>query len=126
MPASQAFQSFPTSSFTCVTLASDTDSEIGCKLCNTNSLTSSLFEKLNSVFSFNQQSTPSVCKLTRSDGLTTAYCSQQPNGNRPQVSFSCYQGTFSAEVPLQSDVNVFHFGAVQSLLDDFKIDFNIL
>ena len=104
LPSTEAFQSFPTSSFTCVSLANDTDSEIGCKQCNPNSLLNSLFEVLNYGFSFYQQTTPSVCKLTSSDGLTTAYCSQGPSSNVPHISFSCYQGAFSADVPLKPKV----------------------
>jgi len=104
LPSSEAFQAFPTSSFTCVTLDDDTDSEIGCKQCNPNSLLNGLYEVLNYGFSFFQQTTPSVCKLTSSDGLTTAYCSQNTYSNVPHISFSCYQGAFSAEAPLKPKV----------------------
>ncbi len=103
---SEAFQAFPTSIFSCVTSNDDTDKEIGCKQCNPNRV-SSLFAFINTAFSFNQKLSASVCKLTSGDGLTTAYCSRLFLGNQPQISFSCYQGTFSAEMPLKPKVKIF-------------------
>jgi hypothetical protein len=109
LPSSIAFQAFPISSFTCVTLDDDIDEEIGCQQCNANSLFLPIFEFINTGFSFNQQNTASVCKLTSSDGLTTAYCSASNGGNRPQLSFSCYQGAFSADKPLKPKVKYLFF-----------------
>ncbi len=99
MESSKAFRSFPTAIAECVTLADDSDEEIGCKQCTSHSLQNSL-DSISDVVG--QINSGSVCKRTNS--LTTVYCSQAENGNNPQVSYSCYQGRFSAETPLQPTV----------------------
>ena len=109
MESSKAFRSFPNTTADCVTLATDTNAETGCNQCTPHSLTKSLDQTLNDVVS--QIDAASVCKLTSLDGLTTVYCSQAlaGGGNKPQVSFSCYQGRFSAETPLQPTVRKIGF-----------------
>ncbi len=99
LEASKAFRSFPNTTATCVTLAEDTNAETGCNQCTPHSLA----KTLNSTSDvLGQINSGSVCKLTNS--LTTVYCSQVDGGNNPRVSFSCYQGRFSAETPLQPTV----------------------
>jgi hypothetical protein len=101
LSSSKSFRSFPKTTAECVTLADDTNTETGCKQCTANSLTNGLDSTL---FSFDQIIPASVCKLNSNDGLTTVYCSQVEYGNKPSISFSCYQGAFSAETPLQPTV----------------------
>ncbi len=105
MSSSKAFRSFPNTTASCVTLADDTDAEIGCKQCTAHSLKYELNDFTGSAV-VDEINAASVCKLTSLDGLTTVYCSQSENGfgNYARVSFSCYQGRFSAETPLQPTV----------------------
>ena len=104
LAASKAFQAFPTTTLECVVLSSDTNTQTGCNKCNSHALNVSLDYELPLTYSFWQQIPTSGCKLKSTDGLTTVYCSKQNNGNRPKLSYNCYQGQFSAETPLKPTV----------------------
>jgi hypothetical protein len=102
LESSKAFRSYPLATASCVTLADDTNEETGCKQCTAHSLKYTLFPFSSEVVG--KIDSGSVCKLTSLDGLTTVFCSQELGGNYPKVSYSCYQGRFSAETPLQPTV----------------------
>ena len=92
MPNDKAFRAFPITKLECVAASTDDKSNgIGCGLCEGNSLQYSL--KATDWYK--------TCKLTSYDGLSTAYCSQKDDGNKPTIVTSCYQGTFTTEAPLQ-------------------------
>jgi len=107
LAASKAFQAFPTSTLECVELISDTNTQTGCFKCNSHALNVSLDSELSLTYSFWQQIPTSGCKLKSTDGLTTVYCSKQNNGNRPKLSYNCYQGQFSAKTPLKPTVRAY-------------------
>ncbi len=89
---SNAFRAFPITKLECVTAATDDKSNnIGCGQCVANSLN----------YALNTSDYTKTCQLTGYDGLTKAYCSQKENGNSPKIITSCYQGSFSADRPLQ-------------------------
>jgi hypothetical protein len=87
-----AFRAFPITKLGCVNASSDDKSNnIACSQCGGDSLS----------YALNSSDYTKACKLIGSDGLTTAYCSQKENGNSPRIITSCYQGSFSADRPLQ-------------------------
>jgi hypothetical protein len=97
----KAFRAFPKATLGCVTLSSDTNVNTGCSKCQPDGLLGSLSYNLYQIYSFNQQFPAQTCQFKSDDGLSTVYCSKQPNGNRPQIVANCYQGAFSADKPLE-------------------------
>ena len=101
MPNEKAFSAFPITKLECLTAAStdDISNGIGCGLCDGDSLQHNLVDK----------DWYKTCKLTSYDGLSTAYCSGKESTsnpfssypNTPSIITSCYQGSFTAETPLQ-------------------------
>ena len=89
----------------CVQLSGDTDSNTGCSKCQSDSLLGRNTYDYYQVFSFNQEFTNEICRFKSDDGLSTVYCSQKDNGNRPLVVTTCYVGAFSAETPLKPTVS---------------------